>query len=376
MSAMSIVIVMDRYALGGRETFVRVMARALMRHCGVTCHLVARKIHPRSDLSCFASALEAGEATPLDKATYALPLAMSCGNCAAVWVQHYGIADGVQLARGLGVPLWIMFHGSLGGMGQLTNEDLAAARDLRGLSVRWFAVSAEVAEQVRAHFGHEAVVIPNLVEIEPARASSSKTDGRVVVLSRSEKTGHLRACFDVFARLLEVQPDLRLEFCLADLDWLPRSTKSRSFTFRASTLLRLLGRKWFLANPARLRAIGRADIVAGDADAASAYRGASYALGMGRAALEALAHGVPTALVGYQHPVGVFTRQTFDAFAWSNFSGRGLERSDARSVACALSVLASDESSALRLRVDIAVGWSDVGAKLGLVGVDTAASKI
>lgn len=81
------------------------------------------------------------------------------------------------------------------------------------------------------------------------------------------------------------------------------------------------------------------------------HEGYAGVAGMGRVVLEAVAAGLPCVLVGYERALGLVTPERFEAFAFSNFSGRGVAARAPEALAAELAAWSGAQRKELLVRL-------------------------
>lgn len=315
---MTVLAAINNFWAGGRETFLVEHARELATR-GVGIHLLAGNLSAPSGMT---------EAFP-EKTCLSEGLLRGCLDMpwdlgtSLVWGQHSDLLGPWILSRRENIPLHTTFHGPLVGAGrpnsllEALGMTLAITRG-EGLS----GVSEEVVESVKAAApGAESIRIFRNATSWPAGASLSEKPvwkGRALLVTRSEKLGHLRAAFDFFSRAWKQGILSRLTVISA------AAPGGEHLKGGGLTAARLLGRAWCASlGPGALPPLLATRIVPATARVANYLDESDVVLGMGRVIVEAASRNKVGVLVGYERILDVVDGSNFSRFAANNFSGRG-----------------------------------------------------
>lgn len=282
---------------------------------------------------------------------------------AVLWAQHFDAHLCWIASRALGIPMLVTFHGPLFGGDRPNPPDQALGIALgitlaEGVS----GVSEEVVSDVGRYTpGRQPALLPNVVD-SPVGGVPPPPSGKTFVLAtRSEKLGHLRRALEVFAEARAQGQADAFEIVVPSRGvWRPRLGPARRWDEWDRTL-KTFGRRWLLASkPSVVRAALSVRFPNAEFSVADRVARATAVLGMGRALLEGAAAGRPCVLIGYEDAHGLLTRERFDVFARTNFSGRRVPVVTPRDVAAELrtSLREAHQGCAWAFRSRSAAEWA------------------
>lgn len=314
----SVLIAINNWWVGGRETYVSTMLDELKWRATLIASLV-QKDAPGLDR--FERVEECG-AGPYGQRWQSW-LARDV-KAPVLWAHHYELLPAWLLSRLHGIPMLTTFHGPL--IGDARGNDLMQALGMtlalhRGDGVS--GVSEECLDGLRA-LAPEVTphLLPNAVAFPAAPpAPPTLPPRRFVMITRRGKLEHIRQAALLFAAYARQVRGCRL--VVADGE--TNMPEKHAGTMRAA--MRQLGARWALQQGAGfLRSVPKIDFIGWTADSQRHIREADAVLGMGRVVLEGMAEGRIAVLVGYNAVHGVVTPERFETMRRTNFSGRGLAR--------------------------------------------------
>lgn len=242
-------------------------------------------------------------------------------------------------AQALQIPLCVTLHGpsSIVGSYGPAYDFMMGAMVLPAAS-RVIVVSEELARLLEPMGGRAAIqTMPNAVAVV-GQAASGKRNGRWLLASRLEES-KATSIID-FARMFTSATSLALDICG---DGPAREQIESQLEAEQSA--------------------GRVKFIGAHSQVTKLVLDYAGVAGMGRVVLEAMIHGVPAVLVGYDGVKGVLDDALYAAAAATNFSGRGLASIDAQQLQTQLEKVADGSALIDRLKIkachDADVIWND-----------------
>lgn len=283
-----------------------------------------------------------------------------------VWSHNAHLAHAWCLCARASIPMLTTFHSAIGNPGRPENEAewLGITLALHRLPFV-SAVSDEIARSLVA-LRHDVDVrlIPNRVlrasvgTLESVRPPLNGAPVKMIMATRREKLGHIRAAIDfLVAWRRDIGPA-----SLTIAGAVEPGICSRSPFLDAA---RFVGRKWLAAKPSRIAALRSVGFEPPTTRISERIEEATIVLGMGRAALEGLAASKPVILVGYSDVVDQIDSSNFDVIASTNFSGRGVRNRPMDQVVAKAAKYISDgyvPNKRLIERVSLEAAWPSVRA--------------
>lgn len=333
MGMSSLLVTLDNFWIGGRETFLVANLQLLKADAGTRVALMADSVGGQAHGGIFDEilSLDAMPGSGVGRWLTQGAELIARNRTDMIWAHHYRVLPAWLLAHLDKIPLHVTFHGSLSGPGRID-----APQDALGITLAIHrggiltAVSREIADQLVALGADERKVLlmPNRVHLPPTTPASSRPIGPVsplslVMLTRQQKLGHIREAVRFLHALRRrgYQARLTIFSGLKDID--DGSPKPREGGFLETA--RRLGRKWALRNPALVPVLPFIRFRSATNEPMKVISDADVVLGMGRVVLEGLAANKPTILIGYERTIGLVTRAKLSTYEEANFSGRGLE---------------------------------------------------
>lgn len=320
-TAKSVLFVVDNFLVGGRETYLATLCAALRQEAMLDkAVLLCDQLEPENAQGIFADVRSVDGNWSLQNWFLLGSELLEKHSISAIWVHHYCVMQGLLLARRYGVSLIVTIHGPLLGPGRYSQESdaLALIRSAAdGAAIT--AVSQEICEQMfDIGFNHGSIgLLPNCIEmgeaVEKAPVATNR-DRQFVLLCRLQKFKHIRAAARLVANLNRL--GLKSELTIY--------TGAR-LNDHSGDKVQLLGRKWLVKHPLVWRYLSKIHLRHATTKPSQVVADADVVLGMGRVILEGMAAGKPCILIGYQHVVGLVTKENFDSLRYHNFSGRGVE---------------------------------------------------
>jgi hypothetical protein len=333
MAISSILVTSDNYWVGGRETFLVANLSLLKQRQATRISLLADSIAgaiPRDlfdETVSLSAPHEPGIKTWLNEGARLITQTRPD----MIWAQHYRVLPAWLLSQAHGIPLHVTFHGPLLSAGRVGTEQEALGVTLaihRGGILT--AVSQEIADELLllGAASERIRLMPNKVFVPPKRQGDASRHShrlplKLAMLAREQKLGHIRAAVQLLHAIrkrghraeLTIYSGLKLS-----AEDVPTRTNGKLLD-----AAKRLGRKWLLRNPGSIPDLPHIEFRPPTPDSEKAIAEADVVLGMGRVVLEGLAANKPTVLIGYDHVIGLVTRECFSEYQHSNFSGRGLE---------------------------------------------------
>lgn len=342
MPISNILITTDNYWVGGRESFLAANLSFLSERNQTHARLLAEDItHPMYRESIFREAISIG----LNRSVSICSWLNEGKNLISrtkpdlIWAQHYRVLPAWLLSIVNEIPLLITFHGSLFGAGVPNN-----LQDVLGITLAIHrggvlsAVSQEIAREL-ALIGarkEDIRLIPNRVYLggqsnKQAEQLEQCQRVRLALFSRAQKLDHIRAAVNLLRAV-------RKKGCPASLEVYSGIKASKHddckrFRVDAAHAAKQLGRKWLLKKPQLIPLLRHIKYFPLTLEPERAIENSTIVLGMGRVVLEGIAAGKPAILIGYDKVIGRVTKERFDEFQFSNFSGRGVDETPVNMVA-------------------------------------------
>ena len=323
-----ILILIDNFLIGGRETFIKSYLSALSDKQEYSFGLMANRINE----SVLGSSFDYVHA--MDKESPLLNDWLSEGHLCIeefkpdiVWVHHYQLLTAWLLSCYYQIPLMCTLHGSIQNQGKFKRiqDQLGLACILKYPS-SISTVSGEIKDQLMEIDGdRNSSLLVNAIRIKEhnqRNLNEKKSQKNVkqnksyafVLLTRQQKLDHLRVGIKLFCKLKKHFPGSRLTIHTG------RNINERGGS--SKQLISIVGRKWTLKTPAFLFNINSIEVKPLVDDVTSVLEKADVVLGMGRVMIEAIAYRKVALLVGYDHYVGVINDNNFMSLQHNNFSGR------------------------------------------------------
>lgn len=386
---MNILVILDQYLYGGREDFLRTYVESL-REWNHSFSLLTTSVNrdqlPAGMFS-HVIVLEQANVDPTNLTQWldAVPRLRQEISPDIIWVQHSKIVESWLIAKVMGIPLIVTFHcpPRLHPLCRCVSGSLDVALGILN-SDEFTGVSREVLDGLAEYTHREGTLLPNL-EVAPRLWVDSNFDNRrrlrVGLLARTEKLHHLGKGIDLFLRVLDKDSQASLHICGLperrravgngeDADE-PRDELIKTI----HELRRHFGRKWLVKRAFDLLFKGSRICLHGVIfDTSNFIRSCDIVLGMGRVMVESMIQGRVSILIGYQEVHGIISAENFEAFRYSNFSGRGC---DTVSVDTVIGRLFSEPEDSLlitqeqRMTLDIANGrkvFAEILSRLGREG--------
>jgi glycosyltransferase involved in cell wall biosynthesis len=322
-----ILVAMNNFWVGGRETFVETCLAAL-RPRGVTADLLCTTLQDGGrHTSIFGQAVQCSAADESQRCRAWLEEGrrlVERRRPDLVWAHHFDLLPAWLVARTHQVPLLTTFHGPL--TSGTRPNDLFQALGMtlaihQGDAVS--GVSQEVLGDLDALGARRPVrLVPNAVEPPASPASPGRwPPRRLLLVSRSEKLEHLRAVVRFFAAYRQRKPGARLRIVAGSS---PSEAPARGTIGSMQQGLLKLGGRWCRAEGwTVLASLPYIEWAGYSATPRELMRESDLVFGMGRVVLEALAEQRPAFLVGYEHLHGLVTSASFERQRRANLSGRG-----------------------------------------------------
>jgi hypothetical protein len=340
MAPLHVVVTTNQFRVGGRETFVGTYLRAL-KEDGATASLLCSALDEQlpetalfdSIAVCPASGRASNALAWLERGRE-----LTDGRSGAVlWAHHFDLLPAWLLSRVAQVPLVTSFHGPLVGAGR--PNDLLEALGMTLAIHRGDAltgVSPEVLDGIAAlRTAVPSTLTPNSVDIALADGTPRPwPPRRLLLVTRDEKLGHVRAAVRFFAAYRRRVPGARLRVVAGGFAREAAHPAAGWLWAHFRRGLRALGARWcWNEGAAILASLPFVEWSGYRPDVRRLMRASDLVLGMGRVVLEALAESRPALLVGYDQLHGCVTPETLALYGSSNFSGRAVPA--ARAEECA-----------------------------------------
>lgn len=333
MALTSILVTSDNYWMGGRETFLVANLSLLKQHKATRFSLLADNI---------------ADAVPLDVFDETVSLsALHDPNIKAwlsegarlitrtkpdlIWAQHYRVLPAWLLSIAHEIPLHVTFHGPL-----LSAGAVGSPQDALGVTLAIHrggvlsAVSKEISDELLLLGAPRERIrlMPNKVFVQPeehdrVRQRVRESKIRIVMLTRHQKLGHIRAGVQFLHAIRK--HGYRVELAIYSGIKLRVEDEPVRAQFGLLDAAKRLGRKWLLSKPKLIPDLPHIDFRSPTSEPEKAIAKSDLVLGMGRVVLEGLAANKPTILIGYDQVIGLVSKESFSEYQHSNFSGRGLK---------------------------------------------------
>jgi hypothetical protein len=323
-----ILVTTNNFWVGGRETYLETYLRAALLD-GWSADLLCNDCQEIPPARVFSQIERCGSGDAVTRLRAWMERGaalIGARRPTLIWAHHFDLLPAWVLSRLHRVPLLTTFHGPLTGSAR-PNDLLQAFGMLtvirRGEGVS--GVSQEVVQQLAALGATDPVLLPNVVaSLDSASAPPRWPPRTLLLVTRSDKLGHIRASLRLFAAYRRYQPRARLEIACGVTP--ADSAPGTSLLSQMAHGLRVLGARWCREQgPLIWRALPWVTWLGYTDDARGAARRVDVVLGMGRVVLEALAENRPAVLVGYAEAHGLLTPERWGRAAATNFSGRGCE---------------------------------------------------
>lgn len=323
-----ILVVCDNFLIGGRETYLKCYIEALKNRLDITVGLLTGRIEGDNNKNLFDYIYQVennGNNNTLSHWLKSGHNAILDIKADIIWVHHYCLLPAWLLSAQHNLPLLSTFHGSLFNQGKLTNQNdqlgLACAIEYGGnISTVSYEISDEIYKISNTKVAKKDIAVLNNAVFIPKdvspRAERNNNFLSILVFSRQQKLGHLRAAVMLFAKLNSVFSKSKMTIYTGQF-----LQKGRDLSLHKS-LLTLLGRKWVLKNFMVIRSFNNIEIRPLSEDVKELMADGDIVFGMGRVALEGIASNRPTVLIGYEKPIALITADNFKSLQYSNFSGR------------------------------------------------------
>lgn len=331
-AACKILVAVDNFRIGGRETFMHDNLLVLRNH-GFIASLVAEKVEDSSKLEIFEHVYclnNSGQTRPtLNTWIQEAGRILSSTKYDFIWAHHYRVLPAWILSQIHSIPLAVTLHSPIGEDGRFEE-----AQDALGVTMTLLqkpgpmVVSEEIRSQLinicashcQAHLTPNKVIVPKAVA--DCRRNSDNKNLSCVFFSRQQKLDHIRAAVLLFHAIKKREPASSLSLYTGIT--LDNGILISEFQKRA-TLAKLLGRKWLIKNPFIFTDFSAINLYPLALDTAQIIEKSDIVLGMGRVVLEGLAYKKPCVLIGYEEPVTLITNSNFKTLQSTNFSGRAIK---------------------------------------------------
>lgn len=336
MKTLNILVATNNFHVGGRETFIHTYINYL-RRCHHKASLITSDLMNIPEASCFDKIIKCGTENYASRWRTWLQKAnryFRHNEVSIIWAHHYDLLPVWLISRIFQIPAITTYHGPL--IDACRPNDPMQALGMTMAIHRENAVSG-VSKEVISGIQHltkskktKLYIIPNAVTINPVPVHSNISSKAIkfILISRPEKLEHIRKAVQIFNFYTN---KFGKSFLLIAGGETPNDTWEKDCKSmwnnisKAKTAAKYLGGKWCCQQGISFfRNLNNIIFYGYTSNSKELIRNSDVVFGMGRVLLEGLAEGKIGVLVGYKNVHGIVNKENFEAFKYSNFSGRGL----------------------------------------------------
>ncbi|MDM8553607.1 glycosyltransferase [Desulfococcaceae bacterium HSG7] len=333
---MHILVATNNFHVGGRETFIYNYINYL-KEKNNKASLITSGFMETPETGCFDRIIKCGTENYAQRWRAWLQKAeeyFRCNRISIIWAHHYDLLPVWLISKIYRVPVVTTFHGPLLDAGrpndpmQALGMTMAIHREnaVSGVSKEVISGIKNLAKCIK----NKIYIIPNAVAINPTAMQSDTLSKpiRFIIISRPEKLEHIRKAAQIFNFY---QNKFGRSFLLIAGGETPNDRGEKDcramwkYISKVKTAIKYLGGKWcYKQGISFFRNLNNISFYGYTSRSKELIRNSDVVFGMGRVLLEGLAEGKPGILVGYKNAHGIVTKENFETFRYSNFSGRGV----------------------------------------------------